>query len=721
MAVLSIGQLLDRRYRIVEVLTSGAFGQTYVAADMRRPGYPQCIVRQFSFPSRNPKALQVVQLLFKKKAETLEKLGTHERIPQLLACFEEEGQLYFVEEYILGHPLAQELLPGQKLSDEYVIRLLQDLLEVLDFIHKNGVIHRNICPDNLIRRQGDGRLVPINFGLVQEIANPSARAQSATPPSQAPEVLAYMAPEQLQGNPLYNSDLYSVGTICVQALTGFKASQLPRHGEANGSKPPSPQWRKDADAVEPSLADFIDRLICPFFDQRYQSAAEALQDLRTLYGLGSGVGSGAGLSGAGRYGRGLSAQKNGAGAGKLAKAEEGDREGWRSRWMERARAAWRDDRRRVLIGGAVAIAGVAIVVLAARPLRIQWHLHQGTTALEAGNYQGAMAAFQAAAAIDGGNPEVLYRRGVAYIDAGDFEAAIADLDRAIRARPDRAPAYFQRGNARYYLGDLDGALADYSEALKRDSSLASVYLNRGNVKADTGDDAGAIADYDRAIAAAKPSDPALAAAYLNRSLSHSNLDQQQQAIDDATKAIELNPSYAMAYQNRALAHRRLENFQAAIADLNVAIQLEPDDPDPYYNRGLSRYDLGEIQGTIEDFNRAIELRPNHALVYYDRGVARLALRDRSGALLDFKQSAKLCLDQGRLGCYRDAQYQIQQLEAGRTPVRPQLLDDRIRQAEGDEPDEEDSATDPGEDSPSGDDPNSSGDPNGNPNGDPNGN
>ncbi|MGD1850690.1 MAG: hypothetical protein ACFCBU_08805, partial [Cyanophyceae cyanobacterium] len=74
---LAIGQLLDRRYRIVEAQSSGSFGKTYLAADMRRPGYPQCIVRQFQFPSRNPKALQVVQLLFKKKAETLEKLGNH--------------------------------------------------------------------------------------------------------------------------------------------------------------------------------------------------------------------------------------------------------------------------------------------------------------------------------------------------------------------------------------------------------------------------------------------------------------------------------------------------------------------------------------------------------------------------------------------------------------------------------------------------------------------
>ena len=356
----------------MEGLASGSFGKTYLAADMRRPGYPQCIVRQFQFPSRNPKALQVVQLLFKKKAETLEKLGNHECIPQLLACFEQDTQLYFVEEYVLGHPLSQELSPGQQLSEDFVIRLLYDVLTVLSYVHNNGVIHRNIRPENLVRRDSDGWLVLINFGLIQEISNPSPRAQPEVPKDIGIGTLAYLSPEQRQGNPLYNSDLYAAGMICVQALTGWSAKELllmgrrgglsggdePSEGRSGGRadgrpggraagrgngtsrSPASPgqgddsnspegagadgakgesraaspgddlgngtapsemeagtakaagevlNWRTAA-AVDPILADFIDRLIRPHFDLRYQSADEALNDLKTLYGLMSEAG-----------------------------------------------------------------------------------------------------------------------------------------------------------------------------------------------------------------------------------------------------------------------------------------------------------------------------------------------------------------------------------------------------------------------------------------------
>ncbi|HSF70660.1 MAG TPA: hypothetical protein VLA25_00050, partial [Methylotenera sp.] len=78
-----IGQLLDRRYRIIKVLGSNSFGQTFLAADTHRPGYPQCVVKQLHPPSYNPRTLNILQLLVKKKAETLEKLGKHDQIPQL--------------------------------------------------------------------------------------------------------------------------------------------------------------------------------------------------------------------------------------------------------------------------------------------------------------------------------------------------------------------------------------------------------------------------------------------------------------------------------------------------------------------------------------------------------------------------------------------------------------------------------------------------------------
>lgn len=55
-----IGKLLDRRYRIIKVLGTGEFGQTYLAADTHRPGYPQCVVKQLRPPSNNPRTLQII-------------------------------------------------------------------------------------------------------------------------------------------------------------------------------------------------------------------------------------------------------------------------------------------------------------------------------------------------------------------------------------------------------------------------------------------------------------------------------------------------------------------------------------------------------------------------------------------------------------------------------------------------------------------------------------
>lgn len=660
MVTLSVGQLLDRRYRIVEILSSGAFGQTYLAADLRRPGLPQCIVRQFQFPSKNSKALQVVQLLFKKKAETLEKLGTHDRIPQLLACFEQEGQLFFIEELIQGQTIADELKANQPQSEEYVVRFLQDTLEVLDFVHKNGVIHRNLRPETLIRRSADGRIVPIEFGLIQEIANPSARADTVSPPT-SPESMIYMSPEQLQGNPLYNSDLYAVGMICVQALTGLPPNQLPKGKDTNGDRPPHLDWPHQ-EQLHPSLITLIERLISPYFDRRYQSATDALRDLQEIYGLS--LGSGASLSGVGISGlraRLASASQSSAAASEVQEAKK---------------RYWAD--RRLWLGVAIAVAGLGVgALLLAGPLRSRYWVDRGSDQLKTENLDEAISNFGRALQVDPNNAEALYRRGAAYEEAGDYQKAIADLDRAIRLRPRHAPSYFQRANARYRLSDARGAIEDYDRALTYDPNFVQAYLNRGSVRGDVGDDKGAIEDYNRVIAARNTPPRLLAPAYLNRGLSKSNLDDQQGAIEDATKAIQLNPNYALAYQNRGLAHRRAGNLQAALQDFNIAIQLQPDDPDPYYNRGLTRWDLGEVEGTIEDFNQAIELRPNHALVYYDRAIARLKQGDQTGALTDFQQSAKLCIDEGRLGCYRDAQYQIQLIQAGKVPTELKLFDEAV--------------------------------------------
>ena len=133
-----IGQILAVRYKILKLIGRGAFGVTFLAEDMQRPGNPHCIVKQFQPLSNDPETLRIGKNLFNREAETLEKLGKHDQIPQLLAHFEENQQFYLIQEYIGGHDLNQEIPPqsNQNLTEQETIKLLIEILEVLNFIHQ---------------------------------------------------------------------------------------------------------------------------------------------------------------------------------------------------------------------------------------------------------------------------------------------------------------------------------------------------------------------------------------------------------------------------------------------------------------------------------------------------------------------------------------------------------------------------------------------------------
>ncbi|MGH2413900.1 MAG: protein kinase domain-containing protein, partial [Microcystaceae cyanobacterium] len=155
----SPGKTLNGRYQIISQLGQGGFGKTFLAEDRHLPGFPQCVVKQFKPQETDPDTLQTARRLFNTEAEILYQLGTHPQIPQLFAYFEENQEFYLVQEYIEGHDLEQEipLVPGAKNEDE-VVRILQQILEILAFVHQQKVIHRDVNPHNIIRRNVDSIL-----------------------------------------------------------------------------------------------------------------------------------------------------------------------------------------------------------------------------------------------------------------------------------------------------------------------------------------------------------------------------------------------------------------------------------------------------------------------------------------------------------------------------------------------------------------------------------
>ena len=272
-----VSPLLDGRYQIIEVIETGEFGLTYLAKDIRRPGEPQCFVKHLRPGTSEPELINTTRRLFQKEAEVLEKLGQHDQIPQLFAFFEENEEFFLVESFVAGHSLSTEIVPGKPLTEEKVILLLKELLEILVFVHGQGVIHRDIKPGNLIRRYSDNKLVLIDFGSVKEIHI----AQRQAPVTVRIGTMEYMPIEQFQYNPQLNSDIYALGMIGIQAMTGLPAYDLPKLRDLKNSQKGEIIWRHLA-VCSQGLADVLDNMVCYDFRERYQSAAEALADLRKI-------------------------------------------------------------------------------------------------------------------------------------------------------------------------------------------------------------------------------------------------------------------------------------------------------------------------------------------------------------------------------------------------------------------------------------------------------
>ena len=274
-----IGKLLDHRYQVIRILATGGFGQTYIAQDTRRPGNPICVVKHLKPANSDSKIFTTAKRLFHSEAETLEKLSNHDQIPRLLAYFDENQEFFLVQEFIDGHTLQEELIPGQPWSEAQVIQMLLEILQILEFVHQEGVIHRDIKPDNIIRRAADYKLVLVDFGAVKQLRSPLVAVSGQKTATVAIGTPGYMPTEQGQGKPRPNSDLYALGIIAIQALTGVPASQLqddPDTGEIS--------WQHLI-PVNSALVAILTKMVRYHFKERYQTATEALQACRELVNI----------------------------------------------------------------------------------------------------------------------------------------------------------------------------------------------------------------------------------------------------------------------------------------------------------------------------------------------------------------------------------------------------------------------------------------------------
>lgn len=266
----SSSPLLSNRYQILKVLGDGGFGRTYLVEDTQMPSRRKCVLKQLKPTDDDPQILQIVRERFQREAAVLEQLGEHHRqIPRLYAYFSEGDEYYLVEEWIDGETLAQKVQRQGILSEAEVRSLLVDLLPTLSDIHQQGIVHRDIKPDNIILRHSDQKPVLIDFGAVKEVMSTILNSQGKSTHSIVIGTPGYMPSEQLAGRPVFSSDLYSLGFTAIYLLTG-------RHPQEFESDPQTGQilWRQYASNISPGFAAILDRAIQTYAHYRFATAPD---------------------------------------------------------------------------------------------------------------------------------------------------------------------------------------------------------------------------------------------------------------------------------------------------------------------------------------------------------------------------------------------------------------------------------------------------------------
>lgn len=263
---------LHLHYQIVKVLGLGRSGITYLAQDIDKIESSLYVVKEIQSPNSSELSPALIRAIFEATGSIAYRVGQHPQIPSIVAKFEEDGHRYLVREYIEGELLSQELMPGMIWSQTQVFDFLMDLIGILCFVHSFNYIHQDINPHNIIRRYDDGKFNLIGFSAVIDLGNTDLSTLANYQVNYNNS--SYIPYEQEHNSPQFNSDIYAVGAIAIQALTGkFPIDRDPDSYEF--------QWQNNL-KIDARLLKIIDRMVRPDYRNRYQSGFEVLADLQSF-------------------------------------------------------------------------------------------------------------------------------------------------------------------------------------------------------------------------------------------------------------------------------------------------------------------------------------------------------------------------------------------------------------------------------------------------------
>ena len=251
----------------VRDLKIGGFSQTYLYED---PDKHRIVLKKFKPNLINATSLKSLEM-FKQECDRLFEVGDHAQIPSFLWFKEYEGDYYIAQEYIPGDTLRGQLDTEGPISSVKGLKLLEDLLQPLSYMHKQKMIHRDIKPENIIYSLATNKPTIVDFGTAK-IATNTVLAQTGTVIGTA----NYAAPEQLARKVCFQSDIYSLGITIIEMITGI--NPFDQVDLFNGK----PIWFSKANGISERFASILEKMTAPYLGDRYQSVKEIQKDIARL-------------------------------------------------------------------------------------------------------------------------------------------------------------------------------------------------------------------------------------------------------------------------------------------------------------------------------------------------------------------------------------------------------------------------------------------------------
>ena len=270
MSEISLGMLLDNRYQLVDMIGKGGMAIVYLANDLRTG-------HQVAVKILNPDFNDDEEFLerFDREAAAASKMS-HHNIVNLLDVGNDQGYRYLVMEYVQGKTLKDVIQERGAMPADVAAQVAIRILSALQHAHKNGIIHRDIKPQNILVHS-EGHIKVADFGIAH-MADGGALSKN----DNIMGSVYYFSPEQAKGLEVTSaSDIYSVGIVLYEMLTGH----VPFDGDTpvavammqiKNDPVPMTHYVKD---IPVSMTRIVKKAMEKNPDKRYQSAFEMAQDL----------------------------------------------------------------------------------------------------------------------------------------------------------------------------------------------------------------------------------------------------------------------------------------------------------------------------------------------------------------------------------------------------------------------------------------------------------